>query len=67
MLPFAEACQGLDREVRDLAHDSGKDVELYVEGGEVELDRPFGRCGCGSSDLEWLSGDELRVRELEVA
>ena len=35
-------------------------------GGEVELDRPFGRCGCGSSDLDWVAGDELRVRELEV-
>ena len=35
-------------------------------GGEVELDRPFGRCGCGSSDLDWVTGSELRVRELEV-
>lgn len=34
--------------------------------GEVTLDRPFGRCGCGSSDLEWISGEELRVREMEV-
>ena len=36
-------------------------------GGRVRLDRPFGRCGCGGSDLEWLSGEELRVREMEVA
>ena len=36
-------------------------------GGEVELDRPFGRCACGSSDLDWVAGGELRVRELEVA
>jgi hydrogenase nickel incorporation protein HypA/HybF len=35
-------------------------------GGEVSLERPFGRCVCGSSDLEWLAGDELRLRELEV-
>jgi len=33
---------------------------------EVTLDRPFGRCGCGSSDLDWISGEELRVREMEV-
>ena len=39
MLPFAEACQGLDRLVRDLARVSGKEVELLVEGGQVELDR----------------------------
>lgn len=36
-------------------------------GGEVALDRPFGRCGCGSSDLDWISGEELRIREMEVA
>jgi two-component system chemotaxis sensor kinase CheA len=39
MLPFAEACQGLDRMVRDLAQAGGKDVDLVVEGGAVELDR----------------------------
>ena len=36
-------------------------------GGEVALDRPFGRCACGNTDLEWLAGDELRVRELELS
>ncbi len=36
-------------------------------GGTVVLDRPFGRCACGGTDLEWLSGDELRIREMEVA
>jgi len=35
--------------------------------GEVVLDRPFGRCACGSSDLDWISGEELRIRALEVA
>jgi hydrogenase nickel incorporation protein HypA/HybF len=25
------------------------------------------RCACGAWDFEWLSGSELRVRELEVA
>ena len=34
---------------------------------EVTLERPFGRCACGSTDLEWLSGDELIIREMEVA
>src|SRR5205085_9456218 len=31
MFPFAEACQGLDRVVRDLAQAGGKEVELVVE------------------------------------
>ncbi|HUE31114.1 MAG TPA: hybrid sensor histidine kinase/response regulator [Verrucomicrobiae bacterium] len=39
MLPFAEACAGLERTARDLARTSGKEVELVVRGGEVELDR----------------------------
>src|SRR5947209_17750774 len=34
--------------------------------GEVVLERPFGRCGCGGSDLHWLSGEELKVKEMEV-
>ncbi len=36
-------------------------------GAEVRLDRPFGRCGCGSTDLEWLAGEELKIKEMEVA
>jgi hydrogenase nickel incorporation protein HypA/HybF len=35
-------------------------------GAEIVLERPFGRCGCGASSLEWLAGEELRIRELEV-
>ena len=34
---------------------------------EVILERPFGRCECGGSDLEWLTGEELRVKEYEVS
>ncbi len=36
-------------------------------GGDVPLERPFGRCACGSTDLEWLSGEELIIKEFEVA
>jgi hydrogenase nickel incorporation protein HypA/HybF len=35
-------------------------------GAEVQLDRPFGRCTCGSTDFDWLSGEELRIKEMEV-
>jgi hydrogenase nickel incorporation protein HypA/HybF len=35
-------------------------------GALMTLDRPFGRCGCGNSDLEWLAGEELRIKEMEV-
>lgn len=36
-------------------------------GAEVALDRAFGRCLCGNSDLEWLAGEELRIKEVELA
>lgn len=39
MIPFMEACAGLDRMVRDLAQATDKDVNLRIEGGPVELDR----------------------------
>ena len=39
MLPFAEACGGLERAIRDLARSSGKDVALVLRGADVEVDR----------------------------
>lgn len=33
---------------------------------DVCLERPFGRCECGGSDLEWLTGEELKVKNFEV-
>ena len=33
---------------------------------DVVLERPFGRCTCGNSDLDWLSGDQLCIKEMEV-
>jgi hydrogenase nickel incorporation protein HypA/HybF len=36
-------------------------------GSELELAVPFGRCGCGTTDLDLVAGEELRIRELEVA
>ena len=35
-------------------------------GAEQMLERPFGICGCGKTDFDWLSGEELRVRSVEV-
>jgi hydrogenase nickel incorporation protein HypA/HybF len=36
-------------------------------GARLTLEQPFGRCGCGSSELEWLAADELKIKHLEVA
>jgi len=38
-LPFAEACAGLERTVRDLAREAGKQVRLEIQDGALELDR----------------------------
>jgi two-component system, chemotaxis family, sensor kinase CheA len=38
MLPFTEACEGLDRMVRDLAS-ADKKVEVVIEAGDIEIDR----------------------------
>jgi len=39
MLPFSEACEGLERIIRDMTVTNGKEVEFILKGGEVELDR----------------------------
>lgn len=33
---------------------------------EVEMSGPVGSCPCGSVDLEWLSGDDVLLSEIEV-
>ncbi len=39
MLPFANACQGLERAIRDAATKTGKHVRLALLGGDVQVDR----------------------------
>ena len=46
-------------------HQSGPACRLF--GSRMALERPFGRCACGGTDLEWLAGDELRIKTMEVA
>jgi two-component system chemotaxis sensor kinase CheA len=38
-LPFAEACEGLERTLRDVARGTGKQARLELDGGALELDR----------------------------
>ena len=33
---------------------------------EILLDEPYGRCSCGNSLLQWISGRELKLKEMEV-
>lgn len=34
--------------------------------GELAVRHPLDRCGCGASELVWIAGTELRIREMEV-
>lgn len=35
-------------------------------GREMALERPFARCACGGTTFEWLAGEELRIKSMEV-
>ena len=35
-------------------------------GDLVKLLSPLGICACGSTNLEWISGEELCIKEMEV-
>lgn len=35
-------------------------------GREQTLEQAYGLCNCGTSDFDWIAGDELRVRTVEV-
>ena len=36
-------------------------------GGEVALVDCVGRCACGGADLRIIAGEELRIKEMEIA
>ena len=36
-------------------------------GAEMALAEPFGRCECGGENLELIAGQELKVKQMEVA
>jgi hydrogenase nickel incorporation protein HypA/HybF len=36
-------------------------------GATVEMHAPLAQCACGGAQLEWLSGEGLKVTSLEVA
>ncbi len=37
-----------------------------VCGGSIALTQPFGRCDCGSNDIQITAGEELKVKEMEI-
>ncbi|MEA5593258.1 hydrogenase maturation nickel metallochaperone HypA [Rivularia sp. UHCC 0363] len=35
-------------------------------GTEIILEKPFGKCNCGSTQLDLIAGEELKIKEIEV-
>jgi hydrogenase nickel incorporation protein HypA/HybF len=35
-------------------------------GAEITLEVPFGLCECGSVELDLISGQELKIKEMEI-
>jgi hydrogenase nickel incorporation protein HypA/HybF len=65
---FEVASQGTEAE--------GADLELTVVPAlarcracsrEMTLDDPLGQCTCGSIDLAWISGQQMTVKDMEIA
>ncbi len=50
----------------DILEPLGK-VQCRVCRAHFEIERPFGRCVCGQTDLAWISGEAIRFKELELA
>ena len=38
-----------------------------VCGQEMEMERVFGRCTCGSRQIQCIAGEELNIKEMELA
>ena len=35
-------------------------------GAEIYLDKPFGICNCGSVQVDLITGEELKIKEIEI-
>ena len=35
-------------------------------GNNIVLEKPFGRCDCGSMELDLIAGEELKIKEIEI-
>ncbi|MHB8883797.1 MAG: hydrogenase maturation nickel metallochaperone HypA [Methylovirgula sp.] len=64
---FDVVAQGsaLDGATLDILEIPGR-ARCFDCGREIVLDEIFGRCVCGSQQLERLSGDELNIKSMEL-
>lgn len=55
--------QGAELEIREVP----ARARCRACGDVLELEEPWADCRCGGAELDWISGNELLVKELEVA
>jgi hydrogenase nickel incorporation protein HypA/HybF len=66
-LCFDACCAGTPAEGAELEIiETPGQVRCRECGAQMTVHGPFDPCGCGSHSLEWLAGDDLKVKELEV-
>jgi hydrogenase nickel incorporation protein HypA/HybF len=64
---FDAAAQGTDVEGAELEiRPVAAVADCRACGVRTTTHRVMGLCACGSADLSWMSGNELRVVEMEV-
>jgi hydrogenase nickel incorporation protein HypA/HybF len=54
-----------DGAVLDIVEPPGL-AECRACGRAVLLEKPYGVCACGSSDLDWFAGVDLTIQSVEV-
>ncbi|MBF2004029.1 hydrogenase maturation nickel metallochaperone HypA [Chlorogloeopsis fritschii PCC 9212] len=35
-------------------------------GATIPLEQPFGKCQCGSTQIDLIAGEELKIKEIEI-
>jgi hydrogenase nickel incorporation protein HypA/HybF len=64
---FDVCCQGTALEGASLEIIEIPGLGLCREcGTEMPLEMPFGVCSCGSTNLQLIQGEELKIKELET-
>jgi len=65
---FEICCEGgpLEGTALEIVETAGR-ARCRACGATFLLERPLGVCACGSIDLDWISGEELNVKAIEVS
>ena len=54
--------EGAELDIREIA---GRG-RCLVCGEILELEKPFGKCACGSGQIQCIAGEEMKIKEMET-